>query len=98
VDPDFKSSDTDAVEPTKLPLDVPCRMNSPFGLVAPCPEIVVADGLKTAEPDETVYVVEPTMTFPVIESVYPSVRLPETVKTREPDAVPLVVELPATAY
>ena len=98
MDPDFKSSDTDAVEPTKLPLDVPCRMNAPVGLVVPCPEIVVAEGLKTAEPDETVYVVAPTTTLPDTERVYPSVRLPETVKTREPDAVPFVFVLPTTTY
>jgi hypothetical protein len=33
-----------------------------------------------------------------MESVYPAVRLPETVKTREPDAVPFVLVLPTTAY
>ena len=98
MEPDFRSSDTDAVEPTKLPLDVPCRMNAPLALVVPCPEMVLADGLITPEPDATVYVVEPTTTLPVMESVYPAVRLPETVKTREPDAVPFVLVLPTTTY
>jgi hypothetical protein len=98
VDPDCRSSETDAVDPTKLPLDVPCRMNAPVGLVDPCPDMVVADGLISADPDEIVYVVVPMTTLPVIESVYPSVRLPVTVKTSEPDAVPFSLVFPITAY
>jgi hypothetical protein len=98
VDPDFRSSDMDAVVPTKLPLDAPCRMNAPVGLVAPCPVMLVAEGLIMAEPDEMVYVVPPTTTLPVIESVYPSARLLETVKTSEPDAVPFVLVVPTTTY
>jgi hypothetical protein len=96
VDPDCMSSDTDAVEPTKLPLDVPCRMNAPVGLVDPCPEIAVADGFISAEADEIVYVAAPMTTLPVIESVYPSVRLPVTVNTREADAVPFSLASPIT--
>jgi hypothetical protein len=92
------SSDTDAVDPTKLPLDVPCRMNAPVGLVDPCPDTVVADGFISAEPDEIVYVVAPMTTLPLIESVYPSVRFPVTVKTREPDAVPFSLAFPIMAY
>jgi len=92
------SSDTDAVDPTKLPLDVPCRMNAPVGLVDPCPEMAVADGFISAEPDEIVYVVVPMTTLPAIESVYPSVRLPETVNTREPDAVPFSLAFPIVLY
>ena len=96
VAPDCMSSDTDAVDPTKLPLDVPCRMNAPVGLVDPCPDIAVADGFISAEPDEIVYVVVPMTTLPLIESVYPSVRFPETVKTREPEAVPFSLASPIT--
>jgi hypothetical protein len=98
VDPDCRSSDTVAVEPTKLPLDVPCRMNAPLELVAPWPEMVEADGFIWPEPDEIVYVVEPTTTFPAMESVKPWVRLPVTVKTTDPDAVPFSVRWPTTMY
>jgi hypothetical protein len=72
VVPFVKSSDTDALEPTKVPCAIACTMNCPVGLVVPCPDIVVAEGSIWADPDDIVYVVPAMVRLPLVsDRVYP---------------------------
>jgi hypothetical protein len=99
VVPALKSSDTAPVEETKSPCAVARTMNAPEELVVPCPEMLFAEGFIWADPDETVYVFPFTAMLPLLsESVYPSARLPVTVKVRVPEAVPFSLGSPTTWY
>ena len=70
----MKSSDTDALEPTKVPCAIACTMNSPVGLVVPCPDIVVPVGSIWADPDDIMYVVPAMVRLPLAsDRVYPCI-------------------------
>jgi hypothetical protein len=99
VVPFEKSSDTDAFEPTNVPCAIACTMNSPVGLVVPCPDIVAPVGPIWADPDDIVYVVPAMVRLPLVsDRVYPSESFPVTVKVMVPEAVPLVLEVPMVRY
>jgi len=52
--------------PTNVPWADACRMNSPVGVVVPCPDIVMPEGSNCPDPDATVYVVPATVKLPLL--------------------------------